>query len=624
MQNTKLRVAIYIRVSDKEQGDKFWPIMQENACRSYINIREDKLELAEWHIYKDIDVSWTLPRHERPQMTLLMNEIINNRPEDRPFDLVIVYKIDRFARNLKYLLDIVTELDNNKAGFISANESIDTSTPFGKAMLAMLGVFAELERSTIQSRMDDWYDTAVKQGSWMQDKYWYKRIPQWNLYRPVVNPKEAKVVCDIFDWYVYGGLNISQIAKRLQEERVPIPSASNPQKLSKKPITNPYFWRIKTVNDILENEIYIGKYYHTKSKIVKIDKYKTKQVALPKEEWILSEHSHEPIIAEVLFNMAQERLNSKKWTFRTAKEPYLLSWLIRCNACKEYHARGMITWVGTQTAGKKVYQCQGKHMHKGETKCTATPLNKDELEFLVLSQIKRIFNKPEVLAEYVEKNNKATGVLRNYQRQLHNLEVQKKKKEQWLENLKDLYTWWEIEKQEYVDRTKILQRDIQGIEEKKAEIMTITEKTAQTEQYIEWIKWLKQILAEEIDIIMKDPEKCRILLNLIISHIIIYSKPLDKWIKLAGRKKEWQNVPYLIRIFFKLPWSFLDAFYNSPDNLDNGPQSWEDKWKKVKAKTNISAWKSGNKGKLTDRVSLLSKRDSFTGIFFVFRRRVLK
>ena len=71
---------------------------------------------------------------------------------NRPFDAVIVYRIDRFARNLRVLLSVIDELSAYGVDFISANESIDTSTPFGKAMLGIIGVFAELERNSIQER----------------------------------------------------------------------------------------------------------------------------------------------------------------------------------------------------------------------------------------------------------------------------------------------------------------------------------------------------------------------------------------------------------------------------------------------------------------------------------------
>lgn len=67
-------------------------------------------------------------------------------------DQIIVYKLDRLARSLKDLLQIIEHIEKSKCAFRSITEAIDTSTPVGKLMLNILGSFAEFERGLIRER----------------------------------------------------------------------------------------------------------------------------------------------------------------------------------------------------------------------------------------------------------------------------------------------------------------------------------------------------------------------------------------------------------------------------------------------------------------------------------------
>ena len=72
----------------------------------------------------------------------------------RPSDIVMVYKIDRIARSLKGLIEIIELLNNKNVDLVSldSGDKVDTTTPMGKAFFQIAGVFAELERSMINAR----------------------------------------------------------------------------------------------------------------------------------------------------------------------------------------------------------------------------------------------------------------------------------------------------------------------------------------------------------------------------------------------------------------------------------------------------------------------------------------
>ena len=71
----------------------------------------------------------------------------------RKFDLIAVWKIDRFGRSLKHLVNALADLDSLGVAFVSLRDNIDLSTPSGRLMFQIIGAMAEFERSLIQERV---------------------------------------------------------------------------------------------------------------------------------------------------------------------------------------------------------------------------------------------------------------------------------------------------------------------------------------------------------------------------------------------------------------------------------------------------------------------------------------
>lgn len=84
-------------------------------------------------------------RLDRPELHRLLDHL-------RPGDTIVVWKLDRLSRSLRDLLFILEKISQAGAGFRSLTEAIDTTTPAGRAMAQMLGVFAEFERGMIRER----------------------------------------------------------------------------------------------------------------------------------------------------------------------------------------------------------------------------------------------------------------------------------------------------------------------------------------------------------------------------------------------------------------------------------------------------------------------------------------
>ena len=134
-----MRVAIYARVSTTNNGQD--PTMQTRELREYIERRGWTLagEYVDW---------MTGTRDRRPELDRLMADAHKRR-----FDVVAVWKFDRFARSVSHLLRALETFKALGVDFVSYSEQMDTSTPAGKMCFTVLGAVAELERSLIVARV---------------------------------------------------------------------------------------------------------------------------------------------------------------------------------------------------------------------------------------------------------------------------------------------------------------------------------------------------------------------------------------------------------------------------------------------------------------------------------------
>jgi DNA invertase Pin-like site-specific DNA recombinase len=134
-----MRVAIYARVSTAAGQD---PTMQTRELREYCTRRGWDISGA----YIDVGISGTKER--RPELDRLMADAHKRR-----FDVVCVWKFDRFARSVSHLLKALETFKALGIDFVSYSEQMDTSTPAGKMVFTVLGAVAELERSLIVERV---------------------------------------------------------------------------------------------------------------------------------------------------------------------------------------------------------------------------------------------------------------------------------------------------------------------------------------------------------------------------------------------------------------------------------------------------------------------------------------
>jgi DNA invertase Pin-like site-specific DNA recombinase len=134
------RVALYLRVSTKEQT-------VENQRRELTTVAERH----GWEIvreFADEGISGAKGRDQRPQFDALMKAVTRHE-----IDIVMAWSVDRLGRSLKDLVGFLGEVHGSGLDLYLHQQGIDTTTPAGKAMFQMMGVFAEFERAMIQERV---------------------------------------------------------------------------------------------------------------------------------------------------------------------------------------------------------------------------------------------------------------------------------------------------------------------------------------------------------------------------------------------------------------------------------------------------------------------------------------
>lgn len=154
----KRKAALYIRVSTDSQYEEGYSVeAQQEKLEAYCKIKN----IPDYECY--IDGGWSGSNIDRPEMKRMLADITQGK-----VSAVIVYKLDRLSRSQKDTIFLLEDVFNpNECDFISINENFDTTSPYGKAMIGILSVFAQLERENIRERTRMGMHERVKSGLWM-------------------------------------------------------------------------------------------------------------------------------------------------------------------------------------------------------------------------------------------------------------------------------------------------------------------------------------------------------------------------------------------------------------------------------------------------------------------------
>lgn len=285
---------------------------------------------------------------ERPAMEQLIDTV-----EQKKIDVVLVTKLDRLSRSQKDTLYLIEELFlPNGVDFVSVAESFDTTTSFGRAMVGILSVFAQLEREVIKERTFDGRRGRAKKGDWHgggPNPIGYDYV-EGSL---VINEKEAEQVRMVYELYA-SGVPITSICDRMEGHTTKHGDWHHPG----------------TVANVLDNPLYAG--------TIHFDDVK-------------NPGKHTPIISKDLFGkVAAMRENPNKRHNKDSK--YLLSGLVYCGNC------GARYFAKTSPNGKRFYCCHSRSkvnkLMVKDPRCKNRNWPLEELEKVVYNEVLRLSENP--------------------------------------------------------------------------------------------------------------------------------------------------------------------------------------------------------------------------------------
>ena len=146
------RAALYLRVSTKEQTTENQRLELERVAKA-----------KGWQIsaiYEDEGISGAKGRDKRPSYDQMLKDAVRAR-----FDILMAWDVSRLSRSLTHLVQALDDLHSNDVDLYLHQQAIDTTTPSGKAMFQMTGVFAEFERSILRERVKAGLARALLRGA---------------------------------------------------------------------------------------------------------------------------------------------------------------------------------------------------------------------------------------------------------------------------------------------------------------------------------------------------------------------------------------------------------------------------------------------------------------------------
>ncbi len=553
--NSSKRVAIYARVSTEGQADDGFSIDAQLENLKKFSEFFNNTVVCE---YVDYGISGK-SMDNRPALLRMLEDAKNGK-----FDEVLVWKLNRLARNHFDLLKIYDILENVNVSFRSSTESFETGSPSGKLLFSMLGCIGEFERETIVDNVKSGMKQRAKQGYFNGGRMLgYKSVISDDSKiksEIVVIEEEASSIRWIFDWYV-SGIGYKGIAKRLNE-------------LGVKTVKDNSF-NIQAVRNILMNPTYAG--YIRYNKYVNHSKKRRKG---NEQESILVKGNHEAIISEETWAKASAIFESNKCESRkVTKGVFILTGILKCPQCGSSMVAGRV--CKTEGGDKRYYnyyQCS-RYKNYGSCECSANSIRAELAEKTVINMLQRFAFNDEVIEDVISGlNRQVESTIAPIKSQLEAVHKKSAESENRKSRLFKLYEEAIIDSKSLKARLDELEEEEkENIKLKQALIKQLDESEITTIVPVERVKRLLKNVGVLMDKLPREQQKR--LLNAVVSHIetdnlrsiktihLRFSETMQKQLLREESSDEGSSffMPFMLKIENEVNFAVLNSLNSSDD-----------------------------------------------------------
>lgn len=368
-------------------------ILLEQYCKDH--------KITDYKFYCDDGCSGT--NFDRPSFKKMLSDI-----DEGKINLVIVKDLSRFGRNYVEAGMYVQWFTDSNIRFIAADDNYDSLVNSDDLLFPIKNVVNEMYARDVSKKTKAAKKAKARDGQFIGSKapFGYKIDPN-DRHHLIVDEPAAQVVKRIFR-LASEGVGYNKMAKIFREEKVLTPIAyfnlNNPDYFKSDYWRKEFDWHVTSIRAILNNEVYLGKLVYGKQRN-KSMKSKEK-VRNPKEDWIVVENCHEPIITQELWDTVHKILNAKH---RPAKagEVQMFAGLLYCSDCGH-----CLTYSQKQRKDGSYHGAYSCWMYKthGKEYCASHYITFDTIYELVLIDIQRN------LFQYRKNTDKFKSILsRKYQ-----------------------------------------------------------------------------------------------------------------------------------------------------------------------------------------------------------------
>lgn len=447
----KKKAAIYARVSTVEQAEEGYSIDEQvRLLREFC--KKEGYEVCGEYVDRGIsgkNISG------RPALQQLLSAAHN-----KEFDIVLVWKMNRFSRKSIDLLNIVEMLKSKNIGFRSYTEKYETESPSGKLQFQMMAAISEFERANISENVKMGMLARARAGYWNGGRVLGYDIDSTEVddrnraaSKLIINEEEAQTVRKIFDLYT-GGFGYKSIAGQLNR-------AGHQTKRKKS-------FSINSVKQILQNPLYVG--------IIRFNvrrDWNEKRRNNINPDPIMEKGKHVPLISQDTWDRTLAIMKSRggrpNW-IHSGEHP--LTGIIRCPVCNSGMVLGRTT-NKTKDGTKRIleYYVCGAWKNKGSTVCRSNGIRVNYADEYVLTKIATVANNERLIKSIVLKINsereKNREPLQNDYKRLEKAidSVQLRK-----DKILGLFEEGIVGKDDLIGRLATLNEEIEGLEERKAPI----------------------------------------------------------------------------------------------------------------------------------------------------------
>ena len=288
------------------------------------SIENQKRLLNEWALFNGheivrhyVDIRTGAYAGSRREMEELRRDVIARR-----IDGIVTKEISRTSRDILDLLELKRELASCGACFISIKEGYDSRTDEDEFFLLLHGGLAQRERKVTSSRVKLTQMLKARDGKTnvATPAFGYKRTADGGHLEP--DPVRAPIYREIV-WKFLSGWGQSKIAKWLNQRGI------KPNRGRR--------WYPNAVRIVLTNPVYLGVTIYNATTLVRdAETGLAKRVLRPKEEWVIKEGTHQPLLSRAEWELLQKEMETRRklhWHEWQSGKRYLGSGVLRCGVC---------------------------------------------------------------------------------------------------------------------------------------------------------------------------------------------------------------------------------------------------------------------------------------------------